>query len=136
LITDAEGVQFLQWCLRRLNLHWSGFRKVRRRVYQRINRRLQEVALSNLAAYRTYLEDHPDERATLDSLCWISEEVIESVDVSLNSEIASLAALSEAAQRRGRRHDVIIVVDLGDLREGLWPRDLTSFMHEALGVSR
>jgi predicted amino acid racemase len=63
-----------------------------------------------------------------------AEEVIESVDVSLNSEIASLAALSEAAQRRGRRHDVIIMVDLGDLREGLWPRDLISFMHEALGL--
>jgi predicted amino acid racemase len=61
-----------------------------------------------------------------------AEEVIESVDVSLNSEIASLAALSEAAQRRGRRHDVIIMVDLGDLREGLWPRDVTSFVREAL----
>jgi chemotaxis protein methyltransferase CheR len=72
LSTDAEGVRFLQWCLPRLNLRWSGFRKVRRRVYKRINRRLQELALSNLAAYRTYLEDHPDEWATLDSLCWIS----------------------------------------------------------------
>lgn len=72
MITDAEGVRFLQWCLPRLNLCWPGFRKVRRRVYRRINRRLQALALSSLAAYRTYLEDHPDEWATLDSLCWIS----------------------------------------------------------------
>jgi predicted amino acid racemase len=61
-----------------------------------------------------------------------ADEVVAAVDVSLNSEIATLAALSEAAQRRSRRHDVIIMVDMGDLREGLWPRDLTSFMREAL----
>ncbi|HMA79992.1 MAG TPA: alanine/ornithine racemase family PLP-dependent enzyme [Candidatus Binatia bacterium] len=61
-----------------------------------------------------------------------ADEVVATVDVSLNSEIATLAALSQAAQRRGRRHDVIIMVDLGDLREGLWPRDLTHFTREAL----
>ncbi|HEY7714130.1 MAG TPA: alanine/ornithine racemase family PLP-dependent enzyme [Candidatus Binatia bacterium] len=61
-----------------------------------------------------------------------ADEVVASVDISLNSELSVLAALSQAAERRGRRHDVIVMVDLGDLREGLWPRDLTSFMREAL----
>ena len=61
-------------------------------------------------------------------------EVVASVDISLNSEIPTLAALSRAAQKRGRRHDVIVMVDLGDLREGLWPRDLKNFMGEALGL--
>jgi predicted amino acid racemase len=61
-----------------------------------------------------------------------ADEVVASVDVSLNSEITALAALSEAALRRGRRHDVIIMVDLGDLREGLWPKDLDNFMRDAL----
>jgi predicted amino acid racemase len=61
-----------------------------------------------------------------------AEEVVDSVDVSLNSEISTLAALSRAAQQRGRSHDVIIMVDLGDLREGLWPGDLLPFMDTAL----
>jgi predicted amino acid racemase len=61
-----------------------------------------------------------------------ADEVVASVDISLNSEISTLAALSRAAQSRGGRHDVIVMVDLGDLREGLWPRDLTNFMGEAL----
>jgi predicted amino acid racemase len=60
------------------------------------------------------------------------EEVVEAVDVSLNSELAVLAGLSRAAQRRGRIHDVIIMVDLGDLREGLWPRDVVPFLRDAL----
>jgi chemotaxis protein methyltransferase CheR len=72
LITDTEGVQFLQWCLPRLHLSWAGFRKVRRQVYKRISRRLKELGLPSVGAYRDYLEDHPTEWITLDTLCWIS----------------------------------------------------------------
>jgi predicted amino acid racemase len=61
-----------------------------------------------------------------------SDEVIELADVSLNSELSVLAALSRSAERRGRVHDVIVMVDLGDLREGLWPRELVPFLREAL----
>lgn len=61
-----------------------------------------------------------------------AEEVVEWADTSLNSELSVLAALSKAALRRGRRHDVIVMVDLGDLREGLWPREVTNFTREAL----
>jgi predicted amino acid racemase len=60
------------------------------------------------------------------------DAVVEAVDLSLNSELSVLAGLSEAAQRRGTVHDVIVMVDLGDLREGLWPDTLNSFVGEAL----
>jgi predicted amino acid racemase len=60
------------------------------------------------------------------------EEVVETVDVSLNSELAVLEGLSRAAQRQGRIHDAIIMVDLGDLREGVWPRDVIPFLRDAL----
>ena len=62
----------------------------------------------------------------------IAAEVVESVAVSLNSELAVLEALSTAAQRLGRQHDVVLSVDLGDLREGIWPDDLVPFFTEAL----
>lgn len=72
MITDTEGIQFLQWCLPKLHLRWPGFRKVRRQVYKRVSRRLQELELPGLAAYRVYLENHPGEWATLETLCWIN----------------------------------------------------------------
>jgi len=59
------------------------------------------------------------------------DEVVESVAVSLNSELAVLEALSTAAQQRGKVHEVILSVDLGDLREGIWPDDLLPFAREA-----
>lgn len=71
MITDPAGIQFLQWCLPRLQLHWPGFRKVRRRVYKRLNQRLRELELPGLDAYQAYLEHHPDEWAILDTLCWM-----------------------------------------------------------------
>ncbi|HXG52471.1 MAG TPA: protein-glutamate O-methyltransferase CheR [candidate division Zixibacteria bacterium] len=71
MITDPEGVEFLQWCLPRLGLRWPGFRKVRRQIYKRLNRRLEELRLPGLAPYRRYLEDHPGEWALLDGFCRI-----------------------------------------------------------------
>lgn len=62
------------------------------------------------------------------------EEVISCVDVSLNSELALINALSEAALRRERVHKIIIMVDLGDLREGVWPDDLVPFVREVVGL--
>jgi predicted amino acid racemase len=60
--------------------------------------------------------------------------VAEWADVSLNSELVVLEALSAAARRRGVAHDVIVMVDLGDLREGVWPDDLLPFVRQALGL--
>lgn len=60
------------------------------------------------------------------------DEVVETVAVSLNSELPVLEALSQEAGRRERCHDVILMVDLGDLREGIWPNDLVPFVRETL----
>jgi chemotaxis protein methyltransferase CheR len=62
---------FLEWALPRLALAWPGFRQVHRQVCKRIARRLAALRLPDCAAYRTYLESHPDEWRTLDSFCRI-----------------------------------------------------------------
>jgi predicted amino acid racemase len=64
-----------------------------------------------------------------------AEDVVATVDVSLNSELSVLAALSAAAGRLGRVHDAIVMVDLGDLREGIWPDGLVAFVRAAHGLS-
>jgi len=63
------------------------------------------------------------------------EEVVGSVRLSLNSELTVLAGLSQAARRQGRLHEVIVMVDLGDLREGIWPDDLVPFVGEAAALA-
>lgn len=62
------------------------------------------------------------------------DAVVEAVDVSLSSEPVVLEALSDEAQRLGRIHDVLLMVDLGDLREGAWPDDLIPLVRIASGL--
>ncbi len=72
LMKDTKCIQFLQWALPRLRMRWPGFRKVRRQVCKRINRRISELQLNDVESYRKYLRVHPDEWGYLDSLCRIS----------------------------------------------------------------
>lgn len=44
-------------------------------------------------------------------------------DMSLQSERVTLDALERECRRQGREHSVIIMADLGDLREGFWDQE-------------
>ncbi len=70
-MSDQDCIAFLQWGLPHLKLRWAGYRKVRRTVCKRLRRRLRELNLDDLAAYRGVLEKHPEEWARLDALCRI-----------------------------------------------------------------
>jgi predicted amino acid racemase len=60
------------------------------------------------------------------------DQVIKSAAISLNSELRVLRGLSSAARGRHQVHNVIMMVDLGDLREGMWPTELIPAVREAL----
>ncbi|MDH5786290.1 MAG: alanine/ornithine racemase family PLP-dependent enzyme [Chromatiales bacterium] len=60
------------------------------------------------------------------------ERVVRYADISFNSEPALLRALSNEAQRLNRRHGVVLMVELGDLREGIMPGDLEQSVRELL----
>ncbi|HNT25471.1 MAG TPA: alanine/ornithine racemase family PLP-dependent enzyme [Anaerolineales bacterium] len=48
-------------------------------------------------------------------------DIVRCADYSLNSSVETLELLSEAAEFAGVTHRAIIMVDVGDLREGVWP---------------
>lgn len=52
-----------------------------------------------------------------------AERTVAYSDISLNSEMAVLKALDAAALDAGKKHGVILMDDLGDLREGFWEID-------------
>ncbi len=53
-----------------------------------------------------------------------ADRVVEMADLSLNTEPAVIRELAAAAARKGLVHGVILMVELGDLREGVMPGDL------------
>ena len=59
-----------------------------------------------------------------------ASEVVQFADVSLNSEIDVIKALNEAANAQGKVHEIVLMVDLGDLREGVWYENAVSLAGE------
>lgn len=62
------------------------------------------------------------------------EEAVRITDISLNSEVEVLKALNKEALKQGKVHKVIIMIDLGDLREGFW--DKKELLDAALMVEK
>jgi predicted amino acid racemase len=58
------------------------------------------------------------------------ERVIDCVDISLNSEISVINSLSQEALKRKVVHRIILMIDLGDLREGIMPDDALQMVSE------
>lgn len=51
------------------------------------------------------------------------EEVIKFADISFNSELCTIELLNEEAKKQGKKHKIVLMIDLGDLREGIFFRD-------------
>jgi ornithine racemase len=61
-----------------------------------------------------------------------AEAIVMNADVSLNTEIDTIAALSHYANLQNKIHQIIVMVELGDLREGILPENLSQFIKKVL----
>ena len=59
--------------------------------------------------------------------------VVSNTDISFNTELDVISELSKAAQAANRTHAVVLMVELGDLREGILPADLETVVRRTLG---
>lgn len=84
---------------------------------------LGESRLENIARLRAAGLPGPYLLLRLPMLSQV-ERVVELADYSLVSALETIRALDRAAARAGKQHRVILMVDLGDLREGFWPDEL------------
>ncbi len=87
---------------------------------------VQEVADSRIENLKQIKALSPECKTLLLRLPGLHEvdEVIRYADTSLVSEQVTIAKLAEAARAAGVRHRIILMVELGDLREGLLPESV------------
>lgn len=57
-------------------------------------------------------------------------KMVEFADVSLNSELETIRMISEEATRQSKKHQIIIMVETGDLREGVMGEHLVDFYEQ------
>ncbi|NIA28667.1 MAG: alanine/ornithine racemase family PLP-dependent enzyme, partial [Actinobacteria bacterium] len=61
-----------------------------------------------------------------------SESVVKYADISLNSEFSVIKELSKYAVKQDTTHKIILMVELGDLREGVMPSDLENTVKKVI----
>lgn len=57
-------------------------------------------------------------------------DVVKYANVSLNTELSTIKMISKEAVKQKRHHDIIIMIEMGDLREGVMREDLLHFYGE------
>lgn len=94
-----------------------------------INLRVGEVHDSRISNLRVIKEIDPDtvtiyiKPPPKDTI----PEVVKYADISLNTELSTMHELSDEAEKQGKTHKVIIMIEMGDLREGVMREDLINF---------
>ncbi|MDD2811884.1 MAG: alanine/ornithine racemase family PLP-dependent enzyme [Bacteroidales bacterium] len=58
------------------------------------------------------------------------KSIVQYADISMNTEVETIKLLSEEAQKQDRIHKVIIMIEMGELREGIMRDDLIDFYHQ------
>lgn len=98
----------------------KGFCGIPKAAQALIDAGCMNVGLSRTEQLRPIKEYNPDITTLLTRLPMKSEvdEIVTWADITLNSEIETMAALNEEALRQDKIHKVIIMKDIGDRREG------------------
>ncbi|OGU56084.1 MAG: hypothetical protein A2X64_05335 [Ignavibacteria bacterium GWF2_33_9] len=64
-----------------------------------------------------------------------AEDVVKYADISLNSSYSTIVTLNNAAKKAGKNHQIIIMVELGELREGIQRKDILDFYEKVFSLS-
>jgi len=59
-----------------------------------------------------------------------AQQVVKYSDYSLNTSMSTIEALNKAAGEHGKKHKILIMVELGELREGILGEDIEKFYED------
>ncbi len=82
---------------------------------------MADSRVANIKSYADLVKAN-DKESVLLRLPMLSEieELVKYVDISQNSEMITIEAIDKEAQKQGKTHKIILMIDLGDLREGMF----------------
>lgn len=121
----------IEWSL--ITKVFSGDKEFLRRILTKdIIKDIHSVGDSRLSSLRN-LKEVNDELITIyikpPAQTYI-DDVVRYADISLNSSYKTILALDAAAKKQNKIHKIIIMVELGELREGVNREDLSDFYHK------
>lgn len=126
--------QFLKKLFKQEGIEWAIVTKllcgVPELVQEVLDLGIKEVCdarLSNLVTIKELAGDQVQTVYIKPAAKDIIPDLVRYADVSFNSEFETIRLISEEAHKQNKRHKIIIMIELGDLREGIMGEDLMSF---------
>lgn len=91
--------------------------------------------IKNIKSYSKIVRD-AGKKTVLIRIPMLSEvdEIVKHVDVCFNSEMETVRAIDKAAAKEGKVQDVLLMIDLGDLREGIFFENEDEILKDAMEI--
>ncbi|MEH0155792.1 alanine/ornithine racemase family PLP-dependent enzyme [Limibacter armeniacum] len=128
-----HNYQFLQEVFEENEIDWSIVTKILcghpEYLQEVINLGIKEVCDARISNLETIKKLNPDINTVYikPPSKSIIRDVVKYADLSFNTEFETIQWLSDEAQKQNKEHKVAIMIELGDLREGVMGEDLIDF---------
>lgn len=140
-----DNIKFLSEFFDKHNMHWSLITKVFSGDMEFLKNVLTDDAIENiysvgdsrLTSLKNLKAVNPQMRTIYikPPAKLYADDIVEYADISLNSSFGTIQALNEAAKKKDKIHQIIIMIELGELREGVNREDIMSFYQRVFSLS-
>lgn len=140
-----DNITYLSEYFSEHNIHWSLITKVfsgdkeflKNVLTDDVIEKIDAVGDSRLTSLKNLKEVNPKMRTIYikPPAKIYADEVVKYADISLNSSFTTIKALNEAAKNAGKIHQIIIMIELGELREGVKKTDIMAFYEKVFEFS-
>ncbi|WP_370390707.1 alanine racemase [uncultured Winogradskyella sp.] len=140
-----ENIKYLSNYFESHDIEWSLITKVfsgdktflKTILTEGVIEKINSVGDSRLTSLRNLREVNPDIRTIYikPPAKIYADDVVEYADISLNTSLSTIEALNASAKKKGIVHKVIIMIELGELREGVNREDIIDFYQNVFDLS-
>jgi predicted amino acid racemase len=140
-----DNIKFLSSYFEQKDIHWSLVSKVFSGDNEFLNNvlthdvieKINSVGDSRLSSLKKLKKVNPDMRTIYikPPAKIYADEVVKYADISLNSSFTTIKALNEAAKKADKIHYVIIMIEMGELREGVQRSEIMNFYEKVFNLS-
>ena len=140
-----DNIKYLSKYFKEQNISWSLITKVfsgdrtflESVLTKDVIENISSIGDSRLTSLKNLKEINPDMQTIYikPPAKVYANDVIKYADISLNSSLTTIKELNEAAKQANKIHKVIIMIELGELREGVNRSELMNFYEQVFELS-
>ncbi len=140
-----ENIKYLSNYFKEKNIRWSLVTKVfsgdkgflREILTEDVIENISSIGDSRLTSLKNLREVNPYMKTIYikPPSKMYADEVVKYADISLNSSLSTIKSLNQAAQKIDKIHQIIIMIELGELREGINRESLMNFYEKVFQLS-